>query len=134
MVKLNKYCFKILYMIIQQKLITFIGLKIICMYWKIANFSICDPVTIVTVNIAPTYLLFYVYLDSLDHLLHVYQVITQTQIILKVMNTHFVIMFGTVTIVIVTIATKIKNFVSWSGFSMWCATCVPSLKLFHSAM
>ena len=28
----------------------------------------------VTVNIAPTYLLFYVYLDSLDHLLHVYQV------------------------------------------------------------
>ena len=44
------------------------------MYWKTANFSICDPVAIVTVNIAPTYLLFYVYLDSLDHLLHVYQV------------------------------------------------------------
>ena len=52
----------------------FIGLKIKYMYWKTANFSICDPVTIVTVNIAPTYLLFYVYLDSLDHLLHVYQV------------------------------------------------------------
>ena len=61
------------------------------MYWKTVIFSICDPVTIVTVNIAPTYLLFYVYLDYLDHLLHVYKVIsyyTNAKKIVKVMNTH----------------------------------------------